>query len=109
MYFYFYLEKRNRLGCPAVDVGKRLCRYRSTEGERPMVLTYIIYIDGFSILELIYHLNICHIRCGFDLEPDLRSSSCIWERSFSKERLVFKPIEDAHCRTCYFTFACQAN
>lgn len=25
-------EKRNRLGCPAVDVGKRLCRYWSAEG-----------------------------------------------------------------------------
>ena len=65
-----------------------------------MVLMYIIYIYRFAIRELIYHLNICHMRCRFDLEPGLRSSSFLRERnacSFPKERLVFKPIEDAHC------------
>ena len=35
MIFHF-VEKRNRPGCPSIDVGKRLCGYRPTEGKETL-------------------------------------------------------------------------
>lgn len=46
--FFLFKEKRNRPGCPTVDVGKRLCRYRPAEGERAEFLLIYMYLQSVN-------------------------------------------------------------
>lgn len=73
VHFFRFKEKRNRPGCPTVDVGKRLCRYRPAEGERAEFLLIHMY---FAIREFFYRGNFVGLkRYRLDLESDLPSGA----------------------------------